>query len=223
MTLRLTVQRLIQKVTIVSLVFALFLAKTAHAKNLTADDLRAMQTKMKAYDTLAVDFVQTKSTGLRPGKGSVRQGHAFFEKPNLFKWMLETPNKEYKIYDGKALYDYDPDSNSATKYSPTGPKHYELREMIDLVLNFDSLLKRYDLKKAEEKAGSINIILTPKAKGDVTEVELTLQPKEAFISFLKMTFSNKMTLAHEFKNPSHKPIPEASFQLPKGVKITDSN
>ena len=171
----------------------------AQAKDLNVEELRAFQAKMKSSDALTVDFVQTKYSGLR-GKSTRREGKALFVKPNLFKWMLQTPSKEFKIYDGKSFYDFSPDTATAKRYAPNGAQAQELRQVIDLVLNVDTLLKRYDLVKAEEVGDLIKIRLSPKAPGDLVGIELHFAQKEEFISYLKMDLNNKNSLIHEFKN-----------------------
>jgi outer membrane lipoprotein-sorting protein len=198
------------------------LTPAAVAKEISLEELRVIQGKMKSFDNLSVDFVQTSYTALRK-KERTRLGKALFAKPGKFKWMLETPIQEYKIYDGKDFFDYSPESKSAVRYSPTGPKAYELHQIVDLVLNFESLLKRYDLVKAEQEGDLVKVELHPKTDSDVTSVELHMATKQNFISFLKMTLKNKNYLAHDFKNPNQKPIPAEAFQLPKTVNVTDSN
>jgi outer membrane lipoprotein-sorting protein len=193
----------------------------ALGKDLSVEELRAAQSKMKSSDALTVDFVQTKYSGLR-GKSTRREGRALFVKPNLFKWMLQTPSKEFKIYDGKSFYDFSPDAATAKRYAPNGAQAQELRQVIDLVLNVDTLLKRYDLVKAEEVGDLIKIRLSPKSPGDLVGIELHFAKKEEFISYLKMDLNNKNSLIHEFKNPSRAAIPASAFALPAGVKITDS-
>ncbi len=200
---------------------ALVWTQSASAKYLTVDELREIQAKMKSSDALTVDFVQTKFSGLR-GKSTKREGQAIFVKPNLFKWMLQTPTKEFKIYDGKSFYDFSPDNNTARRYAPNGTQSQELRQMIDLVLNFDTLLKRYDLVSAEESGDLIKIQLKPKVASDIAGIELHLAKKEEFISFLKMDLTNKNSLTHEFKNPSRANVADSIFVLPPSVKITDS-
>lgn len=194
----------------------------AQAKDLSADELREIQSKIKGSDSLTVDFVQTKISGLR-GKKTTREGKAQFVKPSHFRWMLETPTREYKIYDGKDLYDFDPTANTAARYSPTGPKAHELKQIVDLVLNFDSLLKRYDLVKASEDGDLVTIELKPKTPGDIVAIELKVSQKDAYITYLKFDLNNKTQLIHDFKNANTKPILDDAFQLPKGVKVTDTN
>jgi chaperone LolA len=193
-----------------------------YAKALSVAELRQIQSTMKAYDSLTVDFVQSRYSDVRK-KSSRREGRAQFAKPNLFRWMLETPKREYKIFDGKSFYDFDPETNTAKRYATSGEQSHELNQMIDLILNFDSLLKRYDVVTAEAVGDLIKIHLKPKAAGDVSGIELHFAQKEQFVSFLKMELRNKNALTHEFKNPSHAAIPETAFALPKGVKASDNN
>ncbi len=204
------------------LFFAVSFAGPAQAKDLTVDELREIQSKIKSSDSLSVDFTQSKLSGLR-GKKTSREGKAQFVKPSNFKWMLETPTREYKIYDGKNLYDFDPVANTAARYSPTGPKQHELRQIVDLVLNFDTLLKRYDLVKASEDGDLVSIELKPKTSGDIVAIELKLSQKDAFITYMKFQLTNKTELVHDFKNPSTKAIPAEVFDLPKATRVTDAN
>jgi outer membrane lipoprotein-sorting protein len=197
-------------------------ATPAFAKELSADEVRAVQSKMQASDYLTVDFVQKSHKAMR-NSNTVRNGKAVFARPNKFKWMLETPTPIYMIYDGKAFYDYSVADKAAKRYSMTGPTSDELRNIVDLVLNFDNLLKRYDLEKAEQIGEEVKIQLKPKVASQLTAVELRLSVKDAYITYLKMSQKNKNSLIHEFSNPSHKPVSDDTFQLPQGVKVTDSN
>ncbi len=194
----------------------------ALGKDLSPADLKQLQSKMKSSDSLTVDFVQTSYTATRD-RSRKRQGQAVFRKPDKFKWMLETPVKEYKIYDGKNFYDYSPDSKSAVRYAPSGAHAQELKQIVDLVLNVDSLLERYELTKASDDGGIILIELTPKSASDITSVALHMSAKDGFISHLKLFMRNKNTLTHEFKNPRPQDVPPSAFALPADVKVTTSN
>ncbi len=198
------------------------MAPVGLGKTITATELRDLQSKMQQSDSLSLDFTQTSFTALR-GKSRQRRGRAQFAKSGKFLWMLETPVKEYKIYDGKNFYDYSPDSNSAVRYSQAGEHATELKQIVDLVLNFDSLLKKYDLIKAEDFGDTINVQIKPKDPAtELTQVELILDVKQSFISNLKFSLRNKNTLSHEFSKPTRTAIPDSTFTLPPSVKISDS-
>jgi len=113
-------------------------------------------------------FVGSVESGMRFGSKELETALVEGEtgtldaKPNKFRWTLEAPTAQSKIFDGKDFLEYDKGSNSAIRYSPTGPQAYDLRQIVDVVLNFDSLLKRYDLVKADQDGDMIKIELKPK-------------------------------------------------------------
>lgn len=195
------------------------------AAELTLAELRTIQEQMKSYDVLTVDFTQKTETPLSKvrGKAPRREGHAVLTKPDRFKWMLETPTKDYKLYDGTYFYELDPDSNTAKRYSLTGPQSYEIRQVVDMVMNFDTLLRRYDLKKAERDGDVVNVYLTPKSVQEITEIQLHVSVKDSFVSYLKWETKAKTTMTLEFRNPVRKHVPDSFYVLPAGVKVTDSN
>jgi outer membrane lipoprotein-sorting protein len=204
--------------------FLFFLSFNCQAAELTLDQLRAKQAKLKSFDGLTIDFIQTKFKPNQGPKGKTltRKGQAILKKPDLFVWKLETPLKEYYQYDGKAFYTYSPDEKSAVKYSVTGPQSYQLRQIVDLVLNFEALLKRYDLEKAEQIGDDIKVLLKPKTTGEIFSIDLGFSEKKSHIVYLKMTMSNKLILSHDFSNPVFANVPNSAFEIPAGVKVTDS-
>jgi outer membrane lipoprotein-sorting protein len=193
---------------------------TAEAAELTLEQLRAKQAKLKSFESMTIDFVQTKTKS--NGKTLTRKGQAIFKKPERFFWKLETPIKEYNLYDGKSFYTYLPDEKSAVKYRFTGPQSYQLRQIVDLVLNFEALLKRYDLAKAEQLGDDIKVLLKPKTVGDVASIDLGFSEKNAHITYLKMTMADKLILAHNFSNPIFTNVPDTAFDIPVGVRVSET-
>lgn len=196
------------------------LSFTGQAAELTLEQLRAKQSKLKSFESMTIDFVQTKIKPNQKNRKLTRKGQAVFKKPERFVWKLETPTKEYNLYDGKAFYTYHPDEKTAVKYSFTGPETYQLTQVVDLVLNFEALLKRYDLGKAEQVGDDIKVHLIPKTVGDVASIDLGFSEKNAHITFLKMTMANKLVLSHDFSNPVFTNVPDTAFDIPAGVKVS---
>lgn len=196
------------------------LSFTGQAAELTLEQLRAKQAKLKAFDSLTLDFVQTK---IKPGNKKrtlTRNGKAVLKKPDRFVWKLETPTRDYNLYDGKDFYTYSPDDKSAVKFSITGTQSYQLRQIVDLVMNFEALLKRYDLEKAEQNGDDIKVTLKPKVVGDVASIDLGFSEKSSHIVYLKMTMVDKLILSHDFSNPVFTNVPDSAFDIPAGVKVT---
>lgn len=200
---------------------AVLLSSTAFAKELSVDELRAIQSKMKSSDKLTASFVQTRYAALR-GKSTTRKGQASFAKPNLFRWTMEQPSKQL-IFDGKSFFDYDPEAKAAVKYSPKGPSARELTQIVDLVLNFDSLLNRYDLIKALEDGDQVTVLLRPKKKSDLEQIELRYAKAADYLTYIRLDLANKNRLTHEFSKPSKGTVPEGAFAVPPGVSITNTD
>lgn len=197
-------------------------ANRAFAKELTQEEIRTLQSSIKASDSLRVDFEQKTYKAIR-GKTVTRRGYGAFMRPNKFKWVLAAPANEEIIYDGSYLYEYKPEAKQAARLSATGPKVHELNDLVDLVLNFDTLLKRYDLVKAEENGDEVSIDLKPKSVSDVTAVALKFSKKNSLITSLKMELRGGNSQTHEFSNPDRTALPGNTFTLPAGVKVSDGN
>ena len=191
------------------------------ASTLTLEQVRALQSNIKKAEHLSVDFVQTRYTALR-GKTLKRRGKARFSRPNLFRWTLEDPAKDL-IFDGKSFFEYDSESKSAAKYSPSGTNAKELTQIVDLVLNFDSLLKRYDMVFATEAGELVKIALKPKNDQEIIGVELQYDKRGDYVAYVRLDLANKNKLTHEFSSPVRSPISSEVYTLPKGVKVTDTN
>lgn len=196
-------------------------AKTSAPIQLNIDQVRALQSNIKETEHLSVDFVQTRFTALR-GKTIKRDGKAQFSRPNLFRWRLENPTKEL-IFDGKAFFEFDPTTQSAAKYAASGANARELSQIVDLVLNFDSLLKRYDLVSAEDLGTQVKILLKPKNEQEIKAVELHYNKTSDFVSYVALELANGNKLTHEFASPQRKAISSKTYTLPEGVKVTDTN
>lgn len=206
-----------------SLIFGLF-GTEASATPLKVSDLGRIQKSITKTESefLTVDFEQEKK-GLRD-KTWTRKGQAQFAKSGKFVWTLLTPTKDVNLYDGKDFYKFDPETNSAVRYAPTGKHATELRQIIDLVLNFDTLLKHYDFVSGDEQDGTVQIDLRPKnAQMNLTAASLTVDKKLGYIGMLKLNLADKTSLTYHFKNPDRAKLKDDTFALAPGVKVKDGN
>ena len=190
----------------------------ANQDTLQPEDLKKIQQNIQMSKYLKMDFEQTSVSGLR-GHKSVRQGRAYFLSPDKFNWMLETPVKEYKIFDGVSFYDYSPESSRAIQHAPHGKQVEQLRQVVDVVMNFDSLLKNYQLISAHRNQ-LVFIKLKPLKSSDIKEISLTLDEKNATVTNVTMEMLNKNKLIHDFKNPSKTSFSLDVFKIPSNVKIS---
>jgi outer membrane lipoprotein-sorting protein len=187
---------------------------------LSTDELRELQSKLNHRTSLAVDFVQTRTSSLRPTRPSISSGKAVFAKPAKFRWAIEKPLGDVLIFDGTSLLNYKPGDKVATRYKTEGERAREIKEIIDFVLDYDALMKRYNLAEATRVGASISLKLKPKTPSQVHHLDISVDGKNFFVQSVNIIFQNKNSSAVQFSNPVAG-IDAKSFILPDGLKIVD--
>ena len=189
---------------------------------LSEKEVRTLQEKIKSFEHLNVVFTQKTYRSLRK-KTSLSTGRAFFSKPNHFRWVLETPSQSQWIYDGKTLNYFLPEKKQATTYPSQVSRGKELRNIVDMVLNFDELLKRFKITKATQTDHLIDITLSPLSPTDIKSADLRLDTKNGFMESIKLNLGSGNHTTIEFSSPNKSPIPGSTYQVPKGTKITSAS
>jgi outer membrane lipoprotein-sorting protein len=191
------------------------------AELLSTDELKELQRKMKSASQLSVDFVQTKTVHIRPKKPSRSEGKAIFSKPTKFRWELYSP-PSLTVFDGSNLFEINTSSKVATRYKAAGSRVRDLQEVIDLVLDFDSLLSRYKIVEASKIEKSILLKLSPFSKeSGISGIDIALDAASASIKVVSLSFTNKNVSKFEFSNPNRNPVSPLMFQVPPGIKVID--
>ena len=188
---------------------------------LSTEELRDVQSKLSSRKNLRVDFLQLRTSALRPKKPSKSSGKAIFAKPARFRWEIEKPQADILIFDGKNLYSFKPTDKAATRFSTQGERTSEIKEVIDFVMDFDSLLKRYQIVKSVRLNKDIILTLNPKQPGAVSVIDINVDNKNYYVRSLKMSFANKNTSEFIFSNPSSEDMPGTSFEVPSSMKIVE--
>jgi outer membrane lipoprotein-sorting protein len=193
------------------------------SESVSTEELRELQSKMKQHTQLRLDFRQTRTNAIRPGKTSKSSGQAYFVKPGMFRWELIKPTSDIKIFDGKNLFSVNLTKKAAIKYS-AGNQVDELHELIDVVLDFDALLKRYNLRSATKQGDEISIQLSPKSDTPVKGIHLSVSSKTAFVGRVLLEFAGEQTTSQfDFSNHSVVPIDKNVFAIPADFKISTGN
>ncbi|MEZ4742784.1 MAG: outer membrane lipoprotein carrier protein LolA [Bdellovibrionota bacterium] len=202
------------------LIFNFFtLDYNALAKDLTIQDLKKIQSKLKEADSLTVDFEQDNYTALR-NRHKISKGIAYFHKPESFRWAFSEPNRIEWIYDGKSFIKYFPNEKKGEKFSVGSNQGDEYRQIVDMVMNIETLLAKYDMIKAEQLEQVVLVRLNPKNKdGEITSVNLTIDLKKQFVSSVKLFFRGKNHTMVTFMSPRREKLGKNIFMAPKDVKI----
>lgn len=195
--------------------------ESTHQK-LSVDDIAALQKKLKTYETISVKFTQTVFKSLRK-KTINSDGQAFFQRPDKFRWSLLSPKPESWMHDGKDLYNYFPEKKEAIRYANKAAKGKHLKELVDIVLNFNHLLQKYTLQNAQRKNALVFMELLPKEPGEIEKTELVFDEARSFVKSIKMLFKGGNITTLDFSNPLFNVSPSHQLELPiKSIKIVDA-
>ena len=188
------------------------------ALQVSLPELRSLQAKIQAHKFLSLNFQQSIYKKLR-NKTIRNQGAAYFKKPSMFHWKFHHPEKEEWIYDGTKLFHYFPDKKVAQEYSAMASKGKNLREIVSMVLDFDSLLNRYSLDSSRKEQGRVVLSLKPKQEGEITGVQLTIDNRAYYVREVKLFFEGGNNSTVQFSDPKYSELKD-SFRIPEGVKIS---
>jgi outer membrane lipoprotein-sorting protein len=197
---------------------ALLASGSASGKELSIDGVKALQKQLKSSEYLTVDFKQDIYRSLR-NRHTISSGIAYFRRPNKFHWILQKPKKMEWIYGGQTLVGIEGDSTIAKEYGVGNQQAHDLRQIVDMVMNFDSLLANYDVKHADDMGGSVMIELAPKSSGEITAAVLTIDREKNYITTVKLKYTSDENTTFTFTNPRLDPIAETTFGPPKGVTV----
>lgn len=191
----------------------------SNALKVSIPELRKLQLKLQEHKYLSMDFEQIIFKKLRK-KTSKNKGEVHFRKPDSFHWKFSQADHEEWIYDGKTLFHYFPKKNIATRYKAQAAKGKNLREIVSIVLDFDSLLKRYSVVSSSQDKDLVKISLKPKDHGEISQVQLSLDTKLNYMREVKLNFEGGNHSTFAFSNPKHSEI-KNTFSIPAPTKILD--
>lgn len=177
--------------------------------------------KVQGQSNLSLDFTQKIYKSLRK-RNIENYGKVYFKKPSYFRWVFRRPQREEWVYNGKSLFHFFPKKSYAHKYSAKAKRGKELRELVDLVLNFQALLKDYKIKSSVQTIESLNIVLLPKKKLDVEKVALDVNKKKSILEKLILYFVDGNITTFEFSNPVTSKLVPSTFSLPAKTKVSEA-
>jgi hypothetical protein len=159
-----------------------------------------------------------------------KTGYAYFIKPDMFRWEVSPAKqnnaKEVWIFDGKDLFQHNTKEKYATRYSSKLGKNQQLRELVDIIINFKALLSKYRFDGAKKEDELIHVKLTPKQKSEIVFLEITLQTtdknKKIFMQGLTLHFEDKNRTHFKFEPPQESKEDKNRLSLGKDIKITNA-
>lgn len=191
----------------------------SNSLKVSVQELRKIQKDLQSYKYLALNFQQSVYKKLR-NKVIKNNGEVYFKKPSSFHWKFTKVDQEEWIYDGQTLMHFFPKKNEAYRYKAQATKGKNLREIVDIILNFDRLLERYTVFSSERKNNNVYLKLVPKERGEISQVELSLNTKANYMNEVILSFEGGNKSTFSFSNPRNKEV-KSSFLLPPKIKILE--
>ena len=148
------------------LIALILFTAAAHAQQLSADDEKALLTKLREqraqFPALTADFTEERTTHLlnKPIRGT---GTIAFHAPGKFRRELRGTSPSLTVCNGTELWIYYPNFSEAEHYT-LGRKQFFDDSLAALTagLNFDGVDKFFRISPAREGTG-YRILLTPKS------------------------------------------------------------
>lgn len=167
---------------------------------------------------LKVKFRQKLFKSLRKST-QISNGHATFQKPNQFRWTIDSPSAAEWLFDGKTLTQHFPDEKRASSYPAGHSSGREISSIVDMVLHPSSLLQKYNLTKLTEKAGVAQITFTPLHSIDLDKLEIKVHTRANVIASIHLFYQGGNRSDIEFFEHSTSKPSSGFLKLPKGTKI----
>lgn len=208
-------------ITMLAFVFISF--SNSLAKDVSTAELEKIQGKLKAFDTLSVNFTQNRFIKTQPNLKRSSKGTLQISKPNLFRWALKNKNQNMEwIYDGNNLFQYFPEKNEALKFPSHQSVTKEIEEIVEIFLNINALLQKYVVAKSDLNKENLFLKLMPKNESQTTEVDINMDTGKNIINNMILYFKDGNRSEFIFSNPSKEPLKSGTFSFAKTVKINDA-
>lgn len=172
-----------------------------------------LQAQLARFHSLSASFTDTL-TG-QQGNTQTSAGKVWIQKPNRFRWQVETPNKQLFVSDGKQLWNYEEDLQQVTVH----PLDAQLSQTPLLLLsgkvaNVNKLFTVVDL-------GSQRYQLTPKQQGGLIKQILLQFVGNKLRQLRLINTMGQVSTIHFTHVEINTPLPATLFQFtpPKGVDV----
>jgi outer membrane lipoprotein-sorting protein len=171
--------------------------KTVSKKNTLSQKLDNIYNNIEQFKAMSLNFNQKTFRKLRK-RISQSSGSAYFIKPNKFIWKYHTPVKDTWIFDGSRFLSWTQGEKFALEYPQGSNKGKELRQVMNMVLNFKEVKKDYQVEIIPHKQKNKNPLNPPQ------KTTLLLTPKNSQTKFFTSIETLTVTLEKNKKSSTHK-------------------
>lgn len=186
-----------------------------------AAELKALSHEISKQNHFSLHFRQEIYRDLRKRTSTVL-GLAYFSRPKRFRWIVQEPDSNEWIFDGNDLYFDDLKRKQGTRYHADTAQARELRQVVDLIVDFAGVGKNYTAHDAKKTAAALEFKLTPVKSSNVIELEVEIDRKQNYLKKLKLLFEGKNSSTFyfdQFKTYDSSPVTFAPYS---GIKVMDA-
>ena len=206
---------------IISLIFIVSSSSRLLAKPVSIDELKKIQSNLKSFNTLSVNFTQKRFIATQPKLPRSAMGTLKISQPMFRYTIKKKPSVEW-IYDGTNLFQYYPEQNEALKFPANKGLTGEIEEIVEIFLNSNVLFEKYSVVKSDLNKEELFLKLKPKKESETTEIDINMDTGKNIIKNMVLYFKDKNKTEFVFNNPSKEQIKSGVFSLDKSVKIKDA-
>lgn len=186
--------------------------------------IAGLERSLARITDISADFVQIYHDGLNQSRRET--GHLYLKRPRMMRWEYKGPEEQLFVSDGKTVYLYVPADRQVSRET--------VRESMDDRIPLMFLLGRSNLRSEFTRIEELGIRpmveglrvlrLTPRRPGEVSEVNLEVDPANLYIRKLVLVARDGARSEFQFSNIRLNGGLSSSlfdFKIPPGVTIVE--
>jgi len=179
--------------------------------------LNEISEKHKDMQSLEADFTQITKSDAFP-EPIEQSGRLYAMRPKLIRWDFQTPMVQSYYTDGKSITLWNEMNNQVLISSNMS----EANEAFDVLTDFSSISKKYNVKIKEESAEGYVLSVLPKPEQQFQKLEITMSKAELWITKFVVESEDAGTVELSFSNIKRNSLQDQSmfqFVPPEGAEI----
>ena len=186
-----------------------------------ATTLQQAGERLRVKQGLQVAFEQRVLTIRK--KVRLTKGEGFFHPDGSFRWVITHRGKMVRtyVYDRKTVTEYLPEEKTANVWSLKSAKTDAISRIVTLIKSPHQLKRDYVVKRQRPSHTKLQLLLMPRERNDIRDVDVTIDLKANFINKVRITYRHERYNEFVFSNPRRQKITAAQFKFspPAGTKV----
>ena len=186
-----------------------------------ASDLQQISKRLQITSGLQVKFTQKVMTIRK--KIRTTEGDAYFHPDGKFRWLVRYQQEAVQefIYDGKSIVEHLPAERIANIWGLASSRSLEINRVVTLIKSLANLQRDYRIKEQRQTAATLDLLLIPQTKSNISQIQLTVSLTKNFISRVKIIYQGTRYSELIFTKPLRQKLAPQhfTFTAPKGTRV----